>query len=262
MEHVAHQSQRGLIDRHFAERATPDGEVVMRNHLAGCAECRAYYDRRALLSTLDPAAAPAIERLAAGLGFRSGAATKRAWFAGLVLAPAAALLVFVLVSQGARYGGSADGPEWAARGGAVMGPSVAPGMAPPALWAYRVAGGKATPLAGRMNAADELAFAYQNPTGFSHLSVVAVDQQGRAFWYHPDPAEGRALAIVRSAPRQELPVAIRHALSPGPMRLIGIFSHQALSVGQLAPLLGGGCATVRASLPGVVCVEHAVEVQP
>src|SRR5688500_16775796 len=114
MTNEIHPIERRLIDRHFAERSTPDREVVMRNHLATCASCQAYYDRHALLAKLDPQAPPAVERLASGFGFRSRASVKRARFTALVLAPAAAFLLFGWLSHRPVGPGPVLGPSGAA----------------------------------------------------------------------------------------------------------------------------------------------------
>ena len=63
-------SKRCLVDRHFEGRILPAEERGLRKHLADCANCTKYYERRLLLARLEPEALKPKQRLARGLGFR------------------------------------------------------------------------------------------------------------------------------------------------------------------------------------------------
>ena len=251
--HRHERKHRKLIDRHFARRPFlgplgVEAEVAMRNHLAGCPSCRDYYDRHALLAQVDPQAVPVRDRLAAALGFAATEVIPRRrpwWLVGLL--PLAAALVLVVFRGRTPF---ESDPGFTARGARVE----------PGLYAYRVAHGDAGPLLGRMTAGDELAFAYENPTRYSHLLVVAVDERGRLFWYHPDPdVRDRAVPIAQEPGRHELPVAIRHEYSGDSLRILGIFCRQALGLAEVRPLIDrSGCAGLRGRLPGIACVELKV----
>jgi hypothetical protein len=255
---AVHARERKLIDQHFSLRSLtrPLGlevEVELRNHLSGCEACRAYYDRHALLAEVDPAIPPARERLAAALGFAPppvrhpiGMVRGRLWLAVL---PVAAALVLLVVW---RRGGDATDSGFVARGARSQ----------PGLYAYRVSRGQSLPLADRMPADEELAFAYENPTGYRWLLVLAVDQAGKQFWYHPDPDAGdRAVPISVQPGRHELPVAVRHPYQGGQLVIMGIFTNRDLSLADVRPVVdSSGCAAVRARLPDVACVQFQVAV--
>jgi hypothetical protein len=242
----AHRRERRLIDRHFQGRSTPPDEAVLRAHLTGCASCRAYYDRHLVLAEIDPAAPRDDRRMAAALGLESGRRRLRWWSFSPVLALAgAAALLLVARAGGVR--------QFSPRGG---------GAGSPAFYAYRVVGQEVRPLGEEMDASDELAFAYQNPTGFRGLAVVAVDEDGGVTWYHPDVSRSdRALPIVAGAERVELPEAIVHPLRSGLVRILGIFTGDTLAVRQIDRLLDRtGCEGLRARLPGSACLELRVRV--
>jgi hypothetical protein len=247
---VIHPRERRLIDRHFSRRIAPQDEVVMRNHLADCRSCRDHYDRHALLAQVDPQVAPARERLAVALGFAPSlpaplAAGRAPWRWAALLVPLAVALIFVVARRRPIDDSDAG---FAARGTRVE----------PGLYAYRVSQRHPLPVAGRMPAGEELAFAYENPTKYGWLMVVAVDGTGSVFWYHPDPdTSDRAIRISKQPGRHELPVAIRHEYAGDRLRILGIFSSQALSLADVRPLIDrSGCEGVRSRLAsGVACVE-------
>jgi hypothetical protein len=252
MSEVVHPRERKLIDRHFAARATAAAEVTMRTHLAACAGCRGYYDRHTLLATLDPRAARAKQRLAAGLGFARPRVRRTPFPGALLLAPAAAAMLIALVFLARRP--TPDAGFTPRHSGTPLGPR---------LYAYRVAQDRPIPLGETMRTTDELAFAYDNPTGLPRLLVVGVDEQSKLYWYHPNPdVSDVALPIAVERSQRELPEAIRHAHHAGTLRIMGIFAHDALPVGRVAALIDGtGCGGLRARLPDIECVELKVTVR-
>jgi hypothetical protein len=91
--------------------------------------------------------------------------------------------------------------------------------------------------------------------------VVGVDEEGRLYWYHPDPdTHGAAVAIARASDARELPEAIRHHYRGQRLSVLGIFGDASLSAAAVAQRLDrSGCAGLRARLPGIACV--AVELR-
>jgi hypothetical protein len=220
----AHQR---TVDAHFSGRISPDDEVRLRSHLPTCARCRRRYQRHLLLARLDPAALPAEQRIARGLGWRR----RRRWpsfraFRPLWLAPGLAVAGVVAVLLG-NAGRGLDLPPPAARG------SVAAGAAP-TLWVYRVSAGGAPRLAAEtVVATDELAFAYANPAGKRHLLVFGVDEHRHVYWYHPAWTAGSpppAPLRAEAAGPHELPDAVRHPLDGQRLDVYALFSDAPVSV--------------------------------
>jgi hypothetical protein len=85
-----------------------------------------------------------------------------------------------------------------------------------------------------MARSDELAFAYENPAGWSLLLVFGADEHGRVYWYHPPwvhPADNpAAIPVEAGALRRELPAATRHELDATRLRLHFVFTAILLSV--------------------------------
>ena len=208
---------RALVDRHFRLSLPPPEEREMRAHLSACAECRAHYHHHLLFASMDPAAPSAMERLGVGLGLRprvpAAAATRWAVLAGLAVTATALFMIFASPRTGSdrtvaletgpsptglptSVGSSAGASGFSARGE----PSDAA-----ALWLYRVGDrDRLHPLGAgdRIGTDDELAFAYRNAAGKSHLMVFGVDQTGHVYWYFPswvDPASNPVAIAVRAA---------------------------------------------------------------
>lgn len=211
---------RRAVDRHFAARLAPDEEHRLREHLAGCAECRAYYERHLLLAKLDPKALSAEARIAAGLGLAPArAAHGWAWTALAGGVAAAALLIFVARAPAG----------FTARGGHVE------DHADVAI--YRVAGGATARAAGRLNAGDALAFAYRNPDRWQRLLVFAVDETERVYWYWPkwtDPAaDPRAIEIRPSQALVELGEAVTHPIAGRRLSVHALFTNEEPTVREI-----------------------------
>jgi hypothetical protein len=253
---VVHRGERRLIDRHFAGRATPASEAKLRAHLEDCATCRAYYDRHVVLAGLDPAAPTARTRLAAGLGFAPE--RRRRWLTFLsfpMLAVGAAAAAGLLLFHRGQPGADAFSP----RGGGGT------AAAAPAQHIVRVLGAEAFAPIGDTIAADEaLAFAHVNAGGLARLMIVAVDEHGHRYWFHPDVERGRASITIGEdgGTRTELGEAIRHHFDGRVLRVLGLFSQDALTVETVDGLVDpSGCAGLGARLPEVTCVETKVEVR-
>ncbi len=92
------------------------------------------------------------------------------------------------------------------------------------------------PVRARVEADDALVFRYTNsgPAPYRYLMILAADSRGSIFWYYPAYTEAgsdpRSVEINASAAPVELREEIRHALSPGPLKLFSLFSNTPLSV--------------------------------
>ena len=207
-----------LVDRHFAGRIRPVEERELRLHLPGCAVCADRYRRQLVLARLDPAAEPTADRLARGLGLRPRRRLLALPLGLAAIALAAAGLLLLL--SGSRPAG------YAARGGGTC-----------RVLAYRVVPGAApVPLDGVIAPADELAFAYEAGCGLGYLAVLAVDEHGHVYWFHPawtDPAAPPLSIPVLPDGLHELPEAVGHDYDGRELTLMTVFSRlplQALAV--------------------------------
>jgi hypothetical protein len=103
------------------------------------------------------------------------------------------------------------------------------------LLVYRIApGGTPALVQDRMGAGDELAFAYQNPTGWKRLLIFSVDEHRHVRWYHPAWVDGRddpiAIPISSGAGVHEIKEAVRHAIDAEALTIFGLFTNDPLSV--------------------------------
>ena len=234
----SHEDSRRAIDAHFAGRAVPRLEAAMRAHTLDCASCRSYYDRHLLLARLDPTALDAEARIARGLGLedRPRARGRRAgWLAALALPVAAGAILLAWPERHAEHPGPPpSNGAFTARAGARLGPR----DREPALWIYRLeAGGPVRVVEGRVQAADELAFAYANPAGKSHLLVFGVDEHRHVYWFHPAWAPGQSPPkAVPAAPGpgpHELGEAIQHRVDGGRLIVRALLADRPLGVAEV-----------------------------
>jgi hypothetical protein len=249
-------SFRAEIQRHFSGVISPGAERALRQHLADCSTCRDEYEKHLVLASIDPQGLSAEERIGRGLGVRP----RPARFAWPVLAGAAAtcaLVLAVAVPFATTDGASEDG-EFAARG---------PALAKDELVVYRIRSGAPPERAPRaMRRADELAFAYTNPSGFAYLLVFGVDSRGDVHWYHPAWTEAdatpRAVAITKGADLHELRAAVAHGIEGKTLRLYAVFTNEPFSVRDIeGSLASDGADHPRLELPGVLVREWFVEVE-
>ncbi len=235
--------QRHLVDEHFAHRTDAAREQALREHLPGCAECNARYERHLLFGQLTGQRA-ARDRLLRPFGLT--AAARPRWARVLVPALAASL---TLVVAGALLLPRTDG--FTARGKPPSGVG---------LQVFRVEQGKgSTKVGDTLSARDALAFSVQNAAGKKWLMVFAVDAAGRVYWYHPgweNAAETpQAVPLETSAAWRELPDAVTQPLSPGTLELHALFLDERLDVKQVEASLGQ-------PVPGALEVRRTVEVTP
>ena len=225
-----------LVDRHFAGRIWPRAERKLRQHLPDCADCQRRYQQHMLLAELDPAALSTETRIAVGLGLDC----QRTWTAPAALVPAlgmAALAILFGVAVWTQGRQPPAGPPTGAPGFTARGAAPTPTKRA-SLLIYRVPrGGKAQRVLDSIAADDELAFAYRNPNGKRHLMVVARDERGRIYWYHPawsdEAANPLSIAVQASQEVIELTEAVRQPIRGESITIYGIFSDRALSVQQV-----------------------------
>jgi hypothetical protein len=232
---------RPLIDDHFRVAITPDREHEMREHLAGCDECRTYYNRHLVLASLDPKAKSDEARIGVGLGFRPERAP---WLSlprlsGVVALAGAVAVLTIFVRQPAA-------PEFASRGASA--PSVQ-------IFTIAKSGGKAMPVEKKIAATDSLAFAYTNPDRAHRLMVFALDEHRHVYWYYPsweNPAENpqAILAPPTDKPR-ELPDAVQHSLDGNELEIHAVFVDKPWTVKEVEQQIASG----RLDIPDAVRTE-------
>jgi hypothetical protein len=233
-----------LVDAHFAGRISAAEEAEMRRHLLeGCPTCHFRYTRLAMVAKVQPGAAPARERIAAGLGFKEGT---RSWPMLFGLAAACAVLLIAFLVR------RSDGDRFAARG-----PSVAGGE----VRIFRIRPGAASePVVDRIAASDELAFAYRNGTGKRHLFIFGVDEHQHAYWFSP---AWRSASEVPAAPvavgdgaLHEIEDAIGHPYDGAKLDVYGLFSDRPWQVQELEAAVKAAPPGAAPSLDGVVVIQH------
>jgi hypothetical protein len=240
----------------------PARERVLRRHLAACSSCRDHYDDVLSITRLDPRTPTLEERLARGLGLSSAGHSTR-WrvvaLPGLAVAAAAAGWLFFWAGPGAdpAAGFAARGPTLGRAGESEFGAlpllvtyAVRAGEGPKAVSAATAATAATSAQTGQgtIDARDELAFAYRNPTGKKYLMVFAIDEHAHVYWYHPgwpDPAANPSAVGISTAPGlHELPAAISQTYDGEHLMLHALFTDRALTVREVeeqleaAPTMG------------------------
>lgn len=234
----------GLVDRHFDGDGSPADEAELRAHLPSCARCQRRYERRLLLSRLDPRAPSAEDRLAAGLGFAARRRRAPATFRWGALALAAAAVVLFV-------GTRAEEPQPRGAG------------ARPALLVYRVTNAGAESAGASILAGDELAFAYANPSNRRYLLIYGVDEHGHVYWFHPGWPEGgpppSAVAARPGAGPHELPEAVRHRFDGRRLRITAVLTDERLGVESFER---DGRTLPEPATQGTESVSRVLEVSP
>jgi hypothetical protein len=216
---MSHCRERRLVDAHFRGRIALAGERRMRAHLSACADCRDHYERHLLLATIDPAAPSARDRLARGLGLTQASS----WWAR-PLVPALGLAVLLVVVLAGRP------PTTGARG-----PAHLPGSQ---LIVYELAQGRPPEQAiARIGRDSGLAFAYANLGHRRRLSVFAVDEGGRVYWYHPawnTPDEDPVGVPLAGDERiHEIPQVIHQQVAGPRLQIFAVFADRPISVREV-----------------------------
>ena len=201
----------------------------MREHLEVCEACRRRYRRHLLLAELDPAALPAKERIARGLGLSWRKPEAFPIPASvLTLAAAAAVLLFFVQRGPSMSGFSVRGLVQSPPASRVLVYDVRPDAAPA--------------LAGdTVGRSDELAFAYENGAAKPRLMIFGVDEHSHVYWFFPawtnEAEDPTAIAIETDPGRHELPEAIRHRLDGSRLDVRALFLEAPLSVRQVETLI-------------------------
>lgn len=220
----------------------PEDAAAVREHFKQCQPCQAAHARMAEMTARlgsapgefdAPDLAGDVMRLirhGRSEPSRSVRHEPRRWFWPWLWAPAAAMAAAALLLVAWPRAGTDVTPGFQARGETAISPD---------RWvSIEVFRGTKTgyrPVGERIAADDALAFAYSNPTdhGFRYLMIVAVDDGGRVFWYYPvregEHDNPRSLSIGKTV-RAELQEEIRHDLTPGRVRIFGLFSKNPLEV--------------------------------
>lgn len=243
-------------------------ENELREHLRGCARCRAYYDRvSAVADALNPGAgaARAQARLAAALDDAAGppalaAATsagrpsrRRLWAASFILAPAA---IVVLWAVRARQPPAPDGsPDQLTLRGQTdsssrSGASPAPATAGPSILIYasrrtgptthgpvRLVSALPGSGEGRVSSADYVQFSVAGLRSPAYVTIVGIDADDGVHRYVPR-SDGPALSVQPTGePTVVGPsIDLGQGHRPGRLRLIAAFSAQPLDSDALATL--------------------------
>jgi hypothetical protein len=255
--------ERDLVDRHFRGRISPEREQRLRQHLPDCESCRGRYERHLLNSRLAGGLDRA-DRLAIGLGLPRPSVGDRQWAASpwsmVAVAAAAGVALFALSTRG-RGGAEVVTEEFTARGAS---PAAA---APATLEMFRVdAQGGQKPVRGFIDAADELAFAYGNPSGFRRLAVFAADETGAIYWFFPawrDPKQDPVALAIEKGQHRELPEAIRHEYQGSRLRVVALFLNEAVSVKTIENNVRKGDSAFHGFLRGLggQKVEQTVQIR-
>jgi hypothetical protein len=253
------------LGAHFSGKSSTRDDRRLFRHMKGCAACREQYRTFAMVEALEVDGA---ERARARMGRALFEPVPRRAFvsAGLVMACACMALVFSL--------GRARSPfhsDFTARGGV-------PGFeAPsPSLAIYRVPRDHDNPTAPALSetqragsvvhAGESLAFSYVNPpaVGARDVMIFGRDAAGHVFWFWPawDNAadDPQSLPISASGNPIELTEAVRHALAPGPLTIVGLFTPKPLHVREVEAAVANGLEGLQA-FPGHVWTE-TLEVSP
>jgi hypothetical protein len=234
--------QRTYVDDHFAGRLAVARERQMRTHLVDCGDCRDRYQRHLALSRLDPRALGFEDRMRRGLGLApaglAGRTVGLTAFAFTLAMGAFLLLPRLPALMHPEAAETADG--FHARGGGPNRVPLAFAMDDrgSAVSAFRTNGpGAPAPALDRIHIQDELAFAYRNGGGWSHLMVFARNPGGNVFWFYPQWTDAAAdpvgVQLASNPGTHELSTAVRHDLAAGNLEFCAVMSRQALSVHQV-----------------------------
>jgi anti-sigma factor RsiW len=266
-----------LFHRHDIARAVagdlpPAREKKLREHLHGCARCRAYYDRLSALAdalnpargaaraqarlaeALDDAAPPALGATATATASALGSPSRRRlWAASFILAPAAIIVLWAV--RGHHPPAPNGTPEEVTLRGETdavpaSGASSAPAVAGPSILVYasrrtgptthapvRLVSSLPGSGEGRVSLADYIQFSVGGLRSPAYLTIVGVDAEGGVHRYVP-----RAGGGVQQVQPAEGPTVVGPSFDlgqghhPGRLRLIAAFSAQPLGSDALAAL--------------------------
>jgi hypothetical protein len=212
---------RQLVDRYFAGSLDAAASRVMFEALDAHPAVSDYFAERQSFAALDPKGVGELDRIGRSLGLTQRPSTLRRWaFPSMALAAAAVVVVLAVQPPASDDGFAARGPEAAASVNAFT--------------------ARGVQLAGTLAAGAELMFNYQTDRA-GYLSIFAVDEGGRVFWYAPEWTSASdnptAIAIAPSDRPIELPEAVRHELRAGPLRVFAVLLSRPMHVREIEAAL-------------------------
>ncbi len=230
------------IDAHFEGALSPKDVRAMFEHVRACAACKTRYERMMILETLEPEALGPKERLRRALPFP---VRRPRWVVTTVGALALAAAAMLVVGRlGGQEGFRTRGASEARTVTSLSGHRIE---------VFRMsAGNRPARLEGTLGQHDELAFAYENPSGKKRLLIFAADEHRRVYWYYPAWANvdetPEAVPVARSSNLVELGEAVRQDIDASRVMLYAVFTDAPLTVRDvearvaasdvLAPALG------------------------
>ncbi len=260
-----------LVDEVITSELPADKWERLRKHLAGCARCRARYNKAVLAERMLHGGPKAVgrpsgaefDRIARAVVPGSGAgawqrllqwfaAPTQRWVATGLVAAAAAVLVIPMLRQGQPNGDWHEHPStgtFQPRGG--KGPvelfsknldgKVVPRNA--GLRAFCLMKDQVQPLdpngkaAPRCDRAAQLKLAVSNSGGFKNLFLVGMDGEHELKWYAPRPPETESVAAPLESAGADVPIgaSVRLAVNhrPGPVRIFALFSDAPVSAKEV-----------------------------
>ena len=260
---VEHRRMLRSIDAHFEGRISVSAEAEMRAHLPSCHRCREEYERRLVVARLDPRAAPAHDRMTYGLGFsppRSRRWSLWAITAGVPVAAAAGITLVLAWAERPRLAPLEDPSGFVSR------VSRSGEASAPIFWTYRLdSTGHPSLVGSAIDASDELAFAYSNAVGGRYLVIVAVDEYGHVFWFHPawpkDTPAPRSMPAALGPGPHELGQAIRHDFDGRRLDLYAILSSRQLEATEVEERIRRAVPGPLTALDGETISHRTLEVR-
>jgi hypothetical protein len=239
MSGSGHERYLKMIDELILDDRPSGDWHELRTHLAGCASCRARYDRVSLAERMlhggpDALATPSSSTLRRLEGAVIAPATPRApawqrvlawmaptqrWAVGVAAAAAVAVLVPFLARSPSSPGG-----EFQARGGG-------PHERTAGLRAFCVG---AEGVTSRCSRAAQLRLTVSNGGKFQRVFLVGLDDDWTPKWYAPRPPEQQSVAAPEGV---DIPVgpAVRLGINhdPGKVRVYALFSDAAVTAQEI-----------------------------
>jgi len=153
------------------------------------------------------------------------------------LVAAAALMVVLPLSN---RGATGEDSSFVARGGAEIDPSRWISLE---VFHPQGTAGSYVPVQDAVQADEPLVFSVKNnrQSPYRFMMVLGIQSTGATYWYYPaytEPGQNpKSVSVAASQETQNLGEEIRHKLSPGWLRIVGIFSERPLDVQTIERLV-------------------------
>jgi hypothetical protein len=254
-----------LVDQVIVAELSPEKWQALRTHLAGCASCRARYDRAVLAERMlhggpNAVTAPSpgeLDRIARAVlpPERTPAwARLLQWFsahrletAGALAAAAAAVLIIPLVRAPGTHG------EFQPRGGKgpvqLFSTDVQTGKVTArsaGLRAFCIHGEQVRALDPKSNLAppacersDQMKLAVSNTGAFGKVFLFGLDDEHDIKWYAPRPPETDSVVVPVAGPEQQVDVPVGASVRlgvnhrPGTVRIYALFSDRVVTANEV-----------------------------